>query len=110
MLDIKGTNVRLWANEHDGRNGTWYSYSISFSKKDGDKYINKPIKVFFSKDTWIPDSAKQGVTIDFEGFPTLDIYTDKNGNERKEVAVYIKKVDWKGLADSFEEAEEDLPF
>lgn len=111
MLDIKGTNVKLWANERDGRNGKFVTFSISFSKKDGEKYINKPVKVFFGRDTWIPETAKKGgATIDFEGFPTLDVYTDRDGNERKDIAIYIKKVDWKDISDSFEEAEADVPF
>lgn len=110
MIDIKGTNVKLWANKREGRNGAWVQYSVSFSKKDGEKYINKPVRVFFGKDIEIPEGAKNGATIDFEGFPTLDVYTDKEGNERKEVALFIRSIKWNDVADSFAQAEVDIPF
>lgn len=112
MLDISGKNVKLWVNDHEGRNGKFQTYSVSISKKSADgKYINKPVKLFFGKDVWKPDTVPNGHVIDFEGFPTLDIYTDRDGNERKEVAIYATKIDWGRLTeDSFVEAEEEIPF
>lgn len=113
MFDWNGKNVKLWVNEREGRNGKWNSYSVSVSKKVEDKYINKEVKVLFGRDVWIPDTIRNGEVIEeLEGFPTLDIYTDKNGNERREIMLYITKCKWKDLTDddSFTAMEEEIPF
>lgn len=119
MLDIIGKNVKVWVNEHEGRNGKFQTYTVSISRKDAEgKYINKPVKFYIGKTAWKPDWVTNGSVIDFKGFPTLDIYTDKEGNERKEVAIYASEIIWdrqttewgKPSEDSFEEAEEEIPF
>lgn len=112
MFDITGRRVKLWVNDHEGRNGKFQTYTVSISKKGADgKYINKAVKLFIGKEAWKPDTVPNGHIIDFEGFPTLDIYTDKDGNEKREVAIYATKINWGELsADSFEELDEQIPF
>lgn len=92
MLNITGNNVKLWKNEHDGRNGKFYTYSIGVNKKVGDRYVTKSVKVRLAReieDNW---SIPSGAPIDFEGFPTLEIYTDREGNERRDVIFFIQKL------------------
>lgn len=113
MLDIKGENVKLWKNEHDGRNGKWFSYSISVSSKDASgKWLNKPVKVRFPKGVSVPDDLPNGALIDFEGFPSLDIYTGKDGNEHREIMFIIQNVSFRDYdyGDSFAQAGDDIPF
>lgn len=119
MLDLIGKDVKLWVNAHEGKDGRpWYTYSVSISKKVEDKYVNKGVKIIFGRDTEIPRGLKNGDKIDFQGFPTLDIYTDRDGNERREIAIFAKTVRFLDYEDddSYEEYEgydtvqEHIPF
>lgn len=131
MLNITGNDVKLWLDEHQGKNGTFYTYSISVSKKDAEtnSWINKTIKVFFAKAVQLPSNLRNGDMFSFEGFPTVDTYINKDGNEVRNIAIVITKAhfgyadenteqpndrEWamedEVLADSFEQAEEDIPF
>ena len=116
MLDIKGNKHKLWVDVHEGKNGKFKTYSTSISKKTMDgKYINKSIKLFFSRDIDVPNYLSNGCLISFEGFPTLDVYTAKDGTERREVAIFVTKLDWWESGgdddeDCFTEAEEEIPF
>ena len=111
MLNISGDNVKIWVNEHDSSKGKWKSYSISVSKKDtnGD-WLNKPVKLYIKKDIEVPEGLKSGDLIDFEGFPTLDIYRGKDGQEHREIMIVAQKINFKRYDDSFEQLDEDVPF
>ena len=114
MLNIKGENVKLWKNEHMGKDGKpWYTYSISVSSKDASgKRQYMPIKLRFPKAVHVPADLESGAMIDFEGFPTFDIYTGKDGNEHREVMIVAQTVRFRDydLGDSFEQAGDDIPF
>ena len=111
MLNFSGNNVKLWVNEHDSSKGKWKSYSISISKKDeSGNWLNKPVKLYIKKDIEVPDGLKSGDLIDFEGFPTLDVYRGKDGQEHREIMIVAQKVNFKRYDDSFEQLDEDLPF
>ena len=113
MLDIKGQDVRLWINPHEGRSGTWYSYSTSISKKVDDKYVNKYVKLILSKDIKVPSGLENGSLVDFEGFPMLDVYTDRDEVEHREVAIFVKKMTFKDVGDyeGYQTVDtEDIPF
>lgn len=111
MLNISGDNIKLWVNEHDGSNGKWNSYSISVGKKDeSGSWLNKPVKFYIKKDIEVPEGLKSGDLIDFEGFPTLDVYRGKDGQEHREIMIVAQKVNFKRYDDSFEQLDEDVPF
>ena len=111
MLNISGDNVKIWVNEHESSKGKWKSYSISVSKKDeSGNWLNKPVKLYIKKDIEVPEGLKSGDRIDFEGFPTLDIYRGKDGQERREIMIVAQKINFKRYDDSFEQLDEDLPF
>lgn len=114
MLDIRGENIKLWKNERKGKDGTpFYTYSISISSKDMDgKWINKQVKLRFPKSVHVPDDLANGAMIDFAGFPTLDVYTGKDGNEHREVMIVaqnVRFIDY-DYGDSFAQAGDDIPF
>ena len=113
-INVEAKNVKLWKNAHEGRNGTFYTYSISASKKMQDgTYKNKSVKVFLKGG--LPDEIPSGAMCDISGFLTLDIYEGKNG-EVSNVAIYANEIkfhDWEAqddYPDNFSQAEEDIPF
>ena len=112
-IDVKANNVKLWKNEHEGRKGKWYTYSISVSKKMKDgSYKNKGIKVYPAEG--LPRELPNGATCDIEGFMTLDVFEGRDG-EVMNPMIYAKTIKFRdyesqNLGDSFEELDEDVPF
>lgn len=111
-IDVSAKNVKLWKNEHEGRKGKFYTFSVSASKKMQDgSYKNKSVRLF-SKE--IPQSVPNGTMIDFEGFLTVDVFQSRDGSEVSNIAIYANKVifhDWEeDIGDDFERFEEDIPF
>lgn len=115
MLDIIGKDVKLWKNKHEGGKGVWYSYNISVSRKKDSEWLNKPVKLFIPRDIEVPSGIKNGSLVDFKGFPTLDVYTGRDGAEHIDIMVFVQELKFKdheanGEYDSFEQAGEDIPF
>lgn len=111
MLNISGNSVKVWVNEHDSSKGKWKSYAISVGKKDeSGSWLYKPVKLYIKKDIEVPAGLKSGDLIDFEGFPTLDVYTGRDGQEHREIMIVAQKINFKRYDDSFAEAEVDIPF
>lgn len=111
MLNISGDNVKIWVNEHESSKGKWKSYSISVSKKDeSGNWMNKPVKLYIKKDIEVPEGLKNGDLIDFEGFPTLDAYRDRDGQEHREIMIVAQKISFKRYDESFSETSDDIPF
>jgi hypothetical protein len=112
-INVEAKNVKLWKNEHEGRKGKWYTFSISASKKMQDgSYKNKSIRVF-SKDG-IPTEIPNGSVCDINGFLTLDIFQGRDG-EVSNIALYANEIKFRDYesqdyGDSFEELDEDVPF
>lgn len=107
-----GENVKLWINPHERQDGTtWFTYAISVGRKDiTGSYVYKSVKAVMGKDIRL-DRYSNGDFVDFSGFPTIDMYTDRSGNERQEIAVFITSMNPHGAeVDSFEEADDDIPF
>ena len=116
-IDVHAKNVKLWKNEHESRKGTFYTYSVSVSKKlkDG-SYKNKGMKVIYSQG--IPSEVQNGATCDIDGFLTLDVWEGRNG-EVVTPALYAKEIKFhdfepqnyeEDYGDNFAQAEEDIPF
>lgn len=112
-IDVSAKNVKLWKNEHEGRKGTWYSYSISASKRMQDgSYKNKGMKVFTKNG--IPAEVPNGAMCDIEGFITLDVWDGRDG-EVSNIAIYATEIKFhdhesQDYGDNFAQAEEDIPF
>ncbi len=113
-MEVKGANVKIWRKDIEGRNGTFYRYSMSVSRKMPDgNYVNAYIPVMFTKKCDVPEKIENGAKCSFEGFMSVDSYTDKDGNTRNTPQIVVMKVDFddptEGV-DSFEQAETDIPF
>lgn len=121
-MDVSGNDVRLWINEREGRDGAkWNDYSVSISKKkdDGsDQFDNVYLKVRFAKSVQIPAGIQNGELMTFDGFMTIDKYTNRDGNEVKRPMVMITRADFGAKhpapaqeeVDGFTAAEDDIPF
>ena len=111
-FDVNAKNVKLWKNEHEGRKGKFYTFSVSASKKMQDGTTKYKSMRVFSKD--IPQDIPNGTLVDIEGFITLDVYSGRDG-EVSNIAIYAQKItahDWEDqdLGDNFDKLEEDIPF
>lgn len=113
-MDINGKNVKLWVNSVQTKDGkTFPSYSVGIGKKNKDgSFTNMYLRVKFGKDVYIPNELPNGAEMDFDGFLTVDSYTDRNGNEVKNPALFITSVQFHNIYDTegFAEAEADIPF
>ena len=113
-MDVSAKRAKIWRKDIEGRNGTFYKYSVSIGKKTQDgKFINAYIPVMFSKKADAPEKIPNGAFCDFDGFMSVESYTDKDGNTRNTPQIVIMSVEFDDPTtgvDSFEQAEEDMPF
>lgn len=112
-MDISEKNARIWRKDIEGKNGTFYKYSVGVSRKVEDKYVNAYIPLVFSKRADAPEKIPNGTKCSIEGFMSVESYTDKDGNTRNTPQIVVMKVDFDDPttgADSFSQAEEDIPF
>lgn len=123
-MNVSGEDTRVWVNEHQRQDGTkWLDYSLGISKKteNGD-YVNAYMKVRFAKSVKVPEALQNGTKMDYEGFITVDSYTDKDGKEVRRPMVMITKASFETEPQynppqvseeqiaGFSAAEEDIPF
>jgi hypothetical protein len=111
-INVDCKNVKLWKNEHEGRKGTFYTYSVSVSKKMKDgTYKNKSMKVY-PKDG-LPSDLPNGATCDIEGFLTLDIFQGRDG-EVMNPMIYANNIKFHDYdfddVDGYEQLDADIPF
>ena len=113
-IDVTGKSVKLWVNNVQTKDGrSFNSYNVGISKKNSDgSYTNMYLKTKFGKDAYVPKDIPNGAQMDFEGFLTVDAYTDRSGNEVKNPALFVTKVIFHDMYDTqgFAEAEMDIPF
>lgn len=112
-------DTKIWRNDHEGKNGTFYTYNISVSKKNkDDSWSNAYLKVKFAQSADAPEKISNGTVADFEGFITVDTYKNKEGKEVNQPMIMVMKLnihdderydDLKDV-DSFHKAEEEIPF
>lgn len=108
-MEVSAKNAKIWRKDIEGKNGTFHKYSVSVSKKTQDgKYVNAYIPVVFSKKADAPDKIENGALCDFEGFMSVDSYTDREGIARNTPQIVIMSAVFEG--DGFEQAESDIPF
>ena len=113
-MEVRAERAKLWRKDIEGKNGTFYKYSVSISKKTQDgKWVNAYVPVVFSKKADAPERITNGALCNFEGFMSVESYTDREGNTRNTPQIVIMKVEFDDPtegADSFEQAEEEIPF
>lgn len=108
-MEVSAKNAKIWRKDIEGKNGTFHKYSVSVSKKTQDgKYVNAYIPVVFSKKADAPDKIENGALCDFEGFMSVESYTDREGNTRNTPQIVIMSAIFEG--DGFEQAMDEIPF
>ena len=108
-MDVSEKKAKIWRKDYQGKNGEFYRYSVSVSKKNEDgKYVNAYIPIRFSKKADAPEKIENGAVCSFEGFMSVESFKDKDGNDRNQPMIVVMSVQFEG--DSFEQMEEDIPF
>lgn len=108
-MEVSAKNAKIWRKDIEGKNGTFHKYTVSVSKKNQDgKYVNAYIPVVFSKKADAPDKIENGALCDFEGFMSVESYTDRDGNTRNTPQIVIMSALFE--EDGFEQAETEIPF
>lgn len=107
-MNISG-EATIFRNEHEGKNGAWYSYSTGVSSKRQDgSYINAYLPVRFRKNVVVENKSKIDIK---EAFLTAREYTS-NGQERKIIELMVLEFDMVDAEPTGFSAltEEDVPF
>ena len=108
-MNVSEKKAKIWRKDFQGKNGEFYRYSVSVSKKNEDgKYVNAYIPIRFSKKADAPEKIENGAVCSFEGFMSVESFKDKDGNDRNQPMIVVMSVQFEG--DSFEQMEEDIPF
>jgi len=113
-MDVKETKAKIWRKDFEGKGGTFHRYSVGVSRRleDG-KWVNAYIPCVFSKKSGAPEKIENGTICSIEGFMSVDSYTDKDGNTRNTPQIVVMKVKFDDPTtgvDSFEQAEDEIPF
>lgn len=116
-MDVTARNARIWRRDFEGKNGTFYRYTVGISKKMEDgSYLTAYMPIKFTKNANMPEKIENGAKCDFGGFLSVDTYKDREGNEVKQITVIAMTArltdggDPSEDVDSFESAEDDIPF
>ena len=112
-MDIREPNARIWRKDIEGKNGTFYKYSIGVARKIDDKYVHAYIPIVFSKKADAPEKIPNGAKASIEGFMSVDSYTDREGHTRNTPQIVVMSVEFDDptvVVDSFSQAEEEIPF
>lgn len=116
-MNVSEKGVKIWRKDVEGRNGTFYRYSVGISKKREDgSYANKYMPIRFAKKTNMPEKISNGAKCDFSGFLSVEERPDKDGNTITEFVIIAMNAtltdggDPTEGVDSFAEAEMDIPF
>ena len=108
-MEVSAKRAKIWRKDIEGKNGTFHKYTVGVSKKTQDgKWVNTYIPVVFSKKADAPEKIENGAVIDFEGFMSVESYTDREGNTRNTPQIVIMSALFE--EDGFEQAEEEIPF
>lgn len=113
-MDVIAKRAKLWRKDIEGKNGIFHKYTVGITRKTQDgKYVNAYIPVVFSKRAEAPDEIPNGTLCDFEGFMSVESYTDRDGNARNTPQIVIMSIEFDDPTigvDSFEQASDDIPF
>lgn len=111
-MNVSEKNARIWRKDYEGKNGEYSRYSVGIRNKNPDgTYITYYMPIKFSRKSGAPEKIENGAACDFEGFLSVEAYTNKNGDEVKQPQIIVMKAVFQTeSADSFEELEEQIPF
>ena len=116
-MDISAKNVKIWRKDIEGRDGTFYRYSVSISSKREDgSWATAYMPIRFAKKANMPEKISNGAKCDFSGFLSVYEYKDEDGNTRKSFQIIAMRAtledggDPSEEVDSFEQLLEDFPF
>lgn len=116
-MNISEKGTRVWRKDIESKNGTFYRYSVSISKKREDgSYANKYMPIRFAKKANMPEKISNGAKCDFSGFLSVEERPDRDGNTITEFVIVAMNAtlteggDPTEGVDSFAEAETDIPF
>lgn len=112
-MEVSAKKAKLWRKDIQGKNGKFHKYTVGISKKTQDgKFVNAYMPVVFSRKAEAPDEIPNGAMCDFEGFMSVESYTDRDGNARNTPQIVIMSVEFDDptIGTSFEEAESEIPF
>ena len=116
-MDISAKNAKIWRKDIEGRDGTFYRYSVSISSKREDgSWASAYMPIRFAKKANMPEKIANGAKCDFSGFLSVYEYRDEDGNTRKSFQIIAMRAtltdagDPTENVDSFEQLDEDLPF
>lgn len=109
-MEVSEKNAKIWRKDFKGKDGkTFHRYSVSIGRKlDNGSWVNAYIPVVFSKKADAPEKIENGALCDFEGFMSVESYTDRDGNTRNTPQIVIMSALFEG--DNFSQAEEEIPF
>lgn len=109
-MEVSEKKAKIWRKDYKNKDGKpFYRYSVSVGKRTEDgSWVNAYIPVVFSKKADAPKKIENGALCDFEGFMSVDSYTDKDGNTRTTPQIVIMSALFED--DGFSQAEEDIPF
>lgn len=116
-MDVSAKGAKVWRKDIEGRNGTFYRYTVSVSSKREDgSWASKYMPIRFAKKANMPEKIENGAKVDFSGFLSVDERPDKEGNTVSEFTIIAMRArltdggDPSEGVDSFAEAETDIPF
>lgn len=112
-MDISAKNQKIWRKDVEGRNGTFYRYSVSVSSKREDgSYATVYLPIKFAKKCNAPEKIPNGTECDFSGFLSVDTYRDRDGNEARTLSIVAMNASFaiEDEVDSFEQMESEIPF
>ena len=116
-MDVSAKGAKVWRKDVEGRNGTFYRYTVSISSKREDgSWASKYMPIRFAKKANMPEKIPNGAKCDFSGFLSVYEYRDEDGNTRKSFQIIAMRAtltdagDPTEDVDSFEQLEEDIPF
>lgn len=110
-------DTKIWRNDIDTENGTYYAYSISVSSKNQDgSWDNAYLPVRFSKNANAPAKISNGTIANLEGFLTVKKRKDAKNEVQFMVMQYTsdeeqyQAAEDSDIPDNFEQAESEIPF
>lgn len=89
-MNISGETT-IFRNAHEGRDGTWYTYSTGVSSKRQDgTYANAYLDVRFRKGVTVEHKAKINIK---DGFLTVREFTGNGGDTQKKIELMVLDFD-----------------
>ena len=116
-MNVSDKGAKIWRKDIESKNGTFYRYSVSVSKKREDgSYASVYVPIIFAKKANMPEKITNGAKCDYSGFLSVDEYTDKEGKSVRAIQIIAMNArltdadDPTEDVDSFEQLETDIPF